>query len=809
MGVTEAQSSISADEAKALIHETDIPALMRWASGLRDAGYGTLITYSRKVFIPLTHLCRDSCHYCTFAQPPKRGEQHYMSPEQVLAVVSEGQKVGCTEALFTLGDKPELRYRQAQDALGRFGFDTTLEYLKSVSALVLKESTLLPHLNPGVMTAANLAALRPVAASMGLMLEELSGRLTARGGPHFGSPDKSPEVRLDTIRKAGELRIPFTTGLLVGIGETRLERIEALLILRDLHEQHGHLQEIIIQPFRAKPGTRMADHPDAPDEELLWTLAVARIIFGSRMSIQTPPNLASGLLDEVVDAGINDWGGVSPITADFVNPEAPWPHIATLAARMRARGRELVQRLPLYPDYISDLDCWVDDSLHSKVWSLCSSDLYARDGAWSPGQRAPLEPSHMSPRVAKEAPGHFDRIFARSESGAPLSEREIEWMFGARGAGFSEICEAADALRRKQSGDIVRYVVNRNINYTNVCSYRCAFCAFSKGKKSESERGRAYDLDAMEIQRRVSEAWQRGATEVCMQGGIHPDYTGSTYLAILDAVKRAQPQMHVHAFSPLEIRQGATTLGLPVAGFLSALRDAGLGSLPGTAAEILDDEVRAIICPDKVSTDEWLDVIETAHRVGLRTTATIMFGHVERPIHWARHLSRIRRLQEKTFGFIEFVPLPFVHMEAPVFFRGRARRGPTWRETVLMHAVARLALNPVLPNIQVSWVKLGVDGAKSCLQAGANDLGGTLMNESISRAAGGGHGEELPPDAMDTLIQSIDRRPEQRTTLYEPAPESQRRASYDGASLLPITLTQARKRANISLIQDCVQQSAG
>lgn len=804
MGVLGEQTLIATDEAKALTHETDIRALMQWASGLRDEGYGTLVTYSRKVFIPLTHLCRDSCHYCTFAQPPKRSEQLYMSPEQVLAVVSEGQKAGCTEALFTLGDKPELRYRHAHDALRRLGFDTTLDYLKSVSASVLKESTLLPHLNPGVMTAANLLMLRPVAASMGLMLEELSGRLTARGGPHFGSPDKLPQVRLDTIRTAGELNIPFTTGLLVGIGETRLERIESLLALRNLHERHGHLQEIIIQPFRAKPDTRMAGFRDAPDEELLWTIAAARIIFGAKMSIQAPPNLAAGLLDEVIDAGINDWGGISPITADFVNPEAPWPHIATLAARMRERGRELVQRLPLYPDYISDLGRWTDSSLHSKVWSLCGSDLYARDGNWSPGQRAPVEKSRAAPCVAKERPGLLDRIFAKAEAGSLLSEQDIERMFSARGTDFSDVCAAANALRQKQSGDVVRYVVNRNINYTNVCSYRCAFCAFSKGKR-EPDRDRAYDLDAMEIERRVNEAWQRGATEVCMQGGIHPDYSGSTYLTILKAAKRAQHEIHVHAFSPLEVRQGAATLGVPVADFLSMLRDAGLGSLPGTAAEILDDEVRAIICPDKLSTDEWLDVVETAHRAGLKTTATIMFGHVDRPVHWARHLIRLRLLQEKTLGFTEFVPLPFVHMEAPMFFRGRARRGPTWRETVLVHAVSRLSFNPILPNIQVSWAKLGVDGAKSCLQAGANDLGGTLMNESISRAAGAEHGEELPPRAMDTIIQSIDRHAEQRTTLYKPVPEARRKASYDVAPLLPIVQTRARKHANMSLVQSCTQ----
>jgi FO synthase len=539
----------------------------------------------------------------------------------------------------------------------------------------------------------------------------------------------------------------------------------------------------------------MAHAPDASRDELLWSIAVARLIFGTTMSIQTPPNLARDLIGDVIDAGINDWGGISPITADFVNPEAPWPHIVELSNAMQNRGRELVQRLPLYPAYAADLERWADRRLHSAILELCDSNLLARDSSWAPGQRTP--PIWVASRQSV-LPAGFQHLLAKCDKGQELTEDEIMALFGAREKAFDEVCKAADAVRSRMSGNTIRYVVNRNINYTNVCSYHCSFCAFSKNKRSQHDPVKAYDLDPSEIGRRVREAWDRGATEVCMQGGIHPNYTGDTYLAILRAAKDAVPDMHVHAFSPLEIHQGASTLGLPLADYLSRLRDAGLGTLPGTAAEILDDDVRRIICPDKLTTQEWVHVIETAHRVGLRTTATIMFGHVDRPRHWARHLLVIRHLQERTGGFTEFVPLPFVHMEAPMFFKGRSRPGPTWRETVLMHAVARLVLNPVLTNVQVSWVKLGVEGAKACLRAGANDLGGTLMNESISRAAGSEHGQEMPPPMMDQIILSLGRDPEQRTTLYTPGSDSQRRASYHPGALTPIVLTPARKLANVT-----------
>lgn len=796
MGRPVAGAELSGETAFALADETDIVGLMRRAARLRDEGHGNAVTYSRKVFIPLTSLCRDSCHYCTFARPPRRGERCFMSPEEVLDVARKGDAAGCREALFTLGDKPELRYRRAVDELRGLGHDTTISYLREVAALVLAETNLLPHLNPGVMSAAEMAALRPVGASMGLMLEETAGRLAARGGPHFGSPDKDPAARLAMIRAAGELKTPFTTGLLVGIGETRRERIEALLALRELHRAHGQIQEVIVQPFRAKAGTRMADAPDADDEELLWTIAVSRLVFGPEMSVQTPPNLSPDLITRAVDAGINDWGGISPVTADFVNPEAPWPHIDRLAAQMRAHGHVLKQRLPLYGNHIRALDVWADRGLHAKILAESDGEGLARDCEWSPGGGMPPPVTHRSGPIRLRS-RDLDRALDAADAGRELAEGDIVRLFAARDDEFGAVCRAADALRARLAGDVVRYVVNRNINYTNVCAFRCAFCAFSKGRTAAHLRGPAYDLDAAEIDRRVREAWRRGATEVCMQGGIHPAYDGDTYLAILRAVKDAEPGMHVHAFSPLEVWHGAQTLGLPVSGFLMRLRDAGLGSLPGTAAEILDDEVRAVLCPDKLDTRLWLDIVAAAHRAGLKTTATIMFGHVDRPGHWARHLLAIRRLQEETGGFTEFVPLPFVHMEAPLFFKGRARRGPTWRETVLMHAVARLVLGPVLPNVQASWVKMGIDGVKACLRAGANDLGGTLMNESISRAAGSEHGEELPPARMDAIIGAIGRRAEQRTTLYQPVPDRRRATSYAATPLAPVIRTPALRHARL------------
>ena len=786
---------LSASEALQLADIDDTAALMQIAAELRDRGFRNVVTYSRKVFLPLTQLCRDVCHYCTFAQTPRHLDAPYLSIDAVIEQVKAAEQLGCKEALLTLGEKPELRYRVAREALAEMGFATTLDYVAAVAERIVAETNVLPHINAGTMTAEEIGKLRRVSASMGIMLESASTRLCEKGQPHFGSPDKDPAVRLQTMHLAGLAQVPFTSGILIGIGETRRERIESLLALRDINAQHGHLQEIIVQNFRAKPDTLMAHAPEPDLNELLWTIAVTRCIFGAQMSIQAPPNLSPGVLPQLIAAGINDWGGVSPITPDYVNPEAPWPHLDTLARETAEAGKLLQERLTIYPAYALDHTRWLDAALHSKVLASIDTEGFARTDDWSPGETMtpPASDLHLLKKIPQKISADVKVIVELAQRGERLNEAQIVRLFQARGDDFSYVAQAANALRRDVNGDGVAYVVNRNINYTNICYFKCQFCAFSKGKLSENLRGRPYDLAPEEIQRRVREAWQRGATEVCMQGGIHPDYTGQTYLDILRDVKSAVPEMHVHAFSPLEVWQGAKTLGIDLEVFLRQLKDAGLGTLPGTAAEILDDEVRAIICPDKIGTDDWLQVIETAHRVGLRTTATIMYGHVEKYEHWARHLLRVRDLQQKTGGITEFVPLPFVAMEAPLYLKGKARRGPTFREAILMHAVARLTLHPLIENIQTSWVKMGEAGVAACLNAGANDLGGTLMNESITRAAGANHGQELPPEKMDALIDHCQRVPRQRTTLYDMPLSTQVAASYNAVPLADIINTPAHR----------------
>jgi FO synthase len=769
----------------------ELSQLMADAARLRDRGHGRLISYSRKVFIPLTRLCRDVCHYCTFAETPHAGRPSYLSPDDVLAIARAGAGAGCTEALFTLGDKPELRYSAAREALAGLGHETTISYLTAMCGLVLRETGLLPHANPGVMTREEIAGLREVTASQGIMLESTSERLCERGGVHFGSPDKHPAVRLETIRLAGELKVPFTTGILIGIGETREERIEALRAIGDLQAKYGHIQEVIVQNFRAKPDTKRAD-ADEPDlDDLLWTIAQARLILGPDMNIQAPPNLSPGVYPRLIGAGLNDWGGVSPVTPDHVNPEAPWPAIDELAQLSAEMGKVLVNRLAVYPAYARAPDTWLAPEVATQVRRMSDADGFARDDNWAPGN---TEPPPAPQVMLREVDPEIVRVVDRASAGQRLDHPDIVRLFAARDADYRHVTGAANALRRAVSGDVVRYVVNRNINYTNICYFRCRFCAFSKGRTHDDLRGAPYDLALEEVARRAIEAWQRGATEVCLQGGIHPDYTGETYEAICRTIKAAVPGMHIHAFSPLEVTQGAATLHTPIPAFLARLKQAGLGTLPGTAAEILDDEVRAIICPDKINTAQWLDVQRAAHKLGLRTTSTIMYGHIESSLAWARHLLALRDLQGDTNGFTEFVPLPFVHMEAPMYRQGRARRGPTFREAVIMHSVARLVLHPAITNIQTSWVKMGPAGAAICLDSGANDLGGTLMNESISRAAGTQHGQEFPPDAMEALIRSIGREPQQRDTLYRPVPEDRRAASFVAEELAPIVLTPPRKR---------------
>lgn len=747
-----------------MLEARSLEALIDRAEAMTLAAFGATVTYSRKVFIPLTHLCRDVCHYCTFARVPGKAAVPFLSIDQVLEIARAGEAAGCREALFTLGDRPEDRYVTARTALEAMGHVSTLAYLREAAAAVLAETSLLPHLNPGIMTEADLAELRPVAASMGLMLESSSERLAIKGGPHYGSPDKVPAIRLEAINAAGRMRVPFTTGILIGIGETREERIEALLAIREAHVRHGHVQEVIIQNFRAKADTRMAGHPEPSLEEHLWTIAVARLILGPGMTIQAPPNLQPDSLAALLRAGVNDWGGVSPVTPDHVNPEAPWPHLMALETATAAAGRVLTERLAIGPAFAKEPDHWLDPPIALKVRRAVDARGLPILDQWRAGTGE--VPPHLPVPGRTIIAARIDAILEKAGEGKGISEPEIVALFETTGPEVGRVVEAADTLRRKVVGEPVTYVINRNINYTNICTYRCGFCAFSKGT-AKALRGPAYKLDLAEVARRAAEAQQRGATEVCLQGGIHPGYDGNTYLSIVQAVKAAAPGIHIHAFSPLEITHGAQTLGMSLMAYLLMLKDAGLSTLPGTAAEVLHEEVRAIICPDKLDVTEWLAVMRAAHGVGLRTTATIMFGHVDGYHHWAQHLRLIRELQGETGGFTEFVPLPFVHMEAPIWRKGRARSGPSYREVILMQAVARIALHGSIDNIQASWVKLGEKGAVAALGAGVNDLGGVLMDESITRAAGGANGQCFDVASMHATAQAAGRYARQRTTLYD------------------------------------------
>jgi FO synthase len=758
------------------------------AGHLRDETTGPRVTLSRKVFIPLTKLCRDSCGYCTFAHPPRPGEAPFLTIDEVLSIAHAGAEAGCKEALFTLGDKPERKWPEARAQLDEMGFATTIDYLVAACRAVLDHTSLLPHANPGALTYDEALMLRPVTISQGTMLETLSTRLLGRGMAHFGAPDKRPQVRLETLDAAGKARVPFTTGILIGIGETYEERIDALLAIRDSHERHGHIQEVIVQNFRAKPDTLMAMHPEPTVDDMRLAIALARLVLPPDIAVQAPPNLTPHEYASYLASGLNDWGGVSPVTPDHVNPERPWPKLDELRALTEGNGFVLRERLAAYPAYCGTpraLEEWIDPALRGAVLDAIDGEGYRRpDEVWYSGADAPPPSSAVITLEAARAgawrvPGRVTRsavmsALDRAEAGDELNEDAVTLLFTAVGAETERLFEVADALRRETVGDEVTYVVNRNINYTNMCYFRCGFCAFSKGPKSLNLRGTPYLLTPEEVAERAREAWEAGATEVCMQGGIHHSFTGDNYVAYLQAVKEAIPEMHVHAFTALEVFQGAKASGLTVEEFLTSLRAAGLATLPGTAAEILDDEIRALICPDKINTAEWCEVHRIAHSIGLRSNATIMFGTVEGPRNWARHLTVVRDLHrdisDAKGGLFEFVPLPFVHMAAPIYLKGKARRGPTFEETLKMHAVSRIALHPFIPNIQVSWVKMGVEGAKLALQVGANDLGGTLMNENISRAAGASHGQELDATSMERLIRSIGRVPRRRTTLYDTVP---------------------------------------
>jgi len=740
------------------------------ARSVRDRAYGRRVTYSPKVFIPLTMLCRDRCGYCTFAKAPARLESPYLAPEEVLAIARAGRAAGCHEALFTLGERPEERYPMARDWLAAHGHASTVDYLAAMCRLVTEETGLLPHANAGALLPEELAVLRPVAASQGMMLESLAEGLAA----HRGAPDKEPARRLATLEAAGEQAIPFTTGILVGIGDDRAHRLAALRAIAASHARHGHVQEVIVQNFLPKPGTAMAKVDPCPPEELRWAIAAARLVLPPEIHVQAPPNLSDDLAP-LLEAGIDDWGGVSPVTADHVNPERAWPALEVLRAATEAAGHTLAPRLTVYPEFALDPQRWLDPDLRFGVLDASDAEGLARDGAWCSGGEAPppalLETAPVpSPLAtlggAAQAGSAVAEVLTGVALGQELGIDEIVTLFGARGPEVRLVAETADDLRQRAVGDTVTFVRNRNINYTNVCTFKCRFCAFSKGPLSLNLRGAPYLLELDEITRRVAEAEAEGATEVCLQGGIHPDFDGDYYLHVLGAVRAASETIHIHGFTALEVTEGARRSGVPLADYLARLKEAGLKTLPGTAAEILDDEVRAVICPDKIDTDEWLEAHRVAHAVGLRSNVTIMFGSVEQPVSWARHLVRTRALQRETGGFTEFVPLPFVHMATPLYLQHRARRGPTFREALLMHAVGRIAYAGDIENIQVSWVKMGAEGARQVLRAGANDLGGTLMDENISRAAGAQHGQRMGVEELEAVVAPLGRPLAQRSTLY-------------------------------------------
>jgi len=804
-------------EATVLLHARGehLETLLEHASRVRDAGLAAagregVITYSRKVFIPLTRLCRDRCGYCTFATAPHKVDAPFLSPDEVLDIARQGAALGCKEALFTLGDRPEDRWHQAREWLDAHGYDDTLSYVRAMAIRVLEETGLLPHLNPGVLSWRDLQRLKPVAPSMGMMLETTSRRLfEEKGRPHHGSPDKDPAVRLRVLEDAGRSNVPFTTGILIGIGETIEDRAESIFAIRKVAREYGGIQEVIVQNFRAKPDTAMRGLPDADLRELAATIAVTRLVLGPRARVQAPPNLVDTEYALMIRAGIDDWGGVSPLTPDHVNPERPWPQIDDLAARTAESGFGLRERLTIYPEYVRAGEPWLDPRLFGHVAALAEPetglaredavprglpwqepdggfeasgrvDLHVevdtsgrsadrRDdfdnvyGDWE-ALRERLDPARVTPGPgAAMVPGEV-RDALRKAGGDPagLSDAEAVALLSAEGEALEELVAIADELRRQATGDEVTYVVNRNINFTNVCYTGCRFCAFAQ-RRTDAD---AYTLSLDQVADRAEEAWAAGATEVCMQGGIHPDLPGTAYFDIARAVKARTPEMHVHAFSPMEVINGASRTNLSVEDWLHAAKEAGVDSLPGTAAEILDDEVRWVLTKGKLPAKEWVDVITTAHRVGLPTTATMMYGHVDTHLHWVRHIKLIRRLQEETGGFSEFVLLPFVHTSAPIYLAGVARPGPTARENRAVHALARILLHGAIRNIQCSWVKLQDDLCRQVLQGGVNDLGGTLMEETISRMAGSENGSYKTISELREMVAVTGRPARQRTTEY-------------------------------------------
>ncbi|MEV4804836.1 bifunctional FO biosynthesis protein CofGH [Nonomuraea sp. NPDC049421] len=802
--------TLDVTEATVLLHARDghLDTLLDHASRVRDAGLRAvgregIITYSKKVFIPLTRLCRDRCGYCTFATAPHKLPAPFLSPDEVLEIARQGAAMGCKEALFTLGDRPEDRWHQAREWLDAHGYDDTLSYVRAMAIRVLEETGLLPHLNPGVLSWRDLQRLKPVAPSMGMMLETTSRRLyEEKGQPHYGSPDKDPAVRLRVLEDAGRSNVPFTTGILIGIGETVEDRAESIFAIRKVAREYGGVQEVIVQNFRAKPDTAMRGLPDADLQELAATIAVARLVLGPRVRLQAPPNLVDAEYELMIRAGIDDWGGVSPLTPDHVNPERPWPQIDELAARTRDAGFALRERLTIYPEYVRAGEPWLDPRLFAHVAALADPEtglaredavLEGRpwqepDGGFAASGRVDLHVEVDTTGRTHDRRDDFDHVYGdwdalRERLGtvaaatpsdvrqalrragsdpAGLTDAEAVALLGADGEALDELAAIADGLRREAVGDDVTYVVNRNINFTNVCYTGCRFCAFAQ-RRTDAD---AYTLSLDQVADRAEEAWAAGATEVCMQGGIHPDLPGTAYFDIARAVKERTPDMHVHAFSPMEVINGASRTNLSIRDWLEAAKEAGVDSLPGTAAEILDDDVRWVLTKGKLPAKEWIEVITTAHRVGIPTTSTMMYGHVDNHLHWVRHIKLIRSLQEETGGFSEFVLLPFVHTSAPIYLAGVARPGPTAQENRAVHALARILLHGAIANIQCSWVKLQDDLCRQVLQGGVNDLGGTLMEETISRMAGSENGSYKTISELRAMVEVSGRPVRQRTTEY-------------------------------------------
>jgi len=801
---------LDATEAAVLLHARgeDLDALLTAAGKVRDAhllaeGRAGVVTYSRSVFIPLTRLCRDRCHYCTFATVPHKVPAAFLERDEVLAIARAGAAAGCKEALFTLGDRPEDRWPAAKEWLEARGYESTLDYVRASAIAVLEETGLLPHLNPGVLSWEELTRLKPVASSMGMMLETTAERLWSEpGGPHYGSPDKDPAVRLRVLTDAGRVNVPFTTGILIGIGETIAERAESLLAMRQVAKQYGHIQEVIIQNFRAKPDTAMRAAPDADLTELAATIAVARLVMPSTVSVQAPPNLVGEEFGLMLRAGVDDWGGVSPITPDHVNPEKPWPQVDELAEITREAGFSLQERLNVYPRYVrAAVGQWIDTRLTAHVSALALENGLANpdaavvgrewqepDGGLDTFGRADLNTAIDTEGRTGDRRGDFDEVYgdwdelkvpvapqrlsedvqrglkiAANDPGALLGDTDAAMaLLTADGSALEEMTRLADELRREVVGDDVTYVVNRNINFSNVCYVGCRFCAFAQRERDAD----AFRLSAEEVADRAQEAWDSGATEVCMQGGIDPKLPVTYYADVVRTIKKRLPDMHVHAFSPMEIVSAAAKAGVSVREWLTELREAGLDTIPGTAAEILDDDVRWVLTKGKLPTATWLDVVSTAHDLGIRSSSTMMYGHVDHPGHWLSHFRVLAKLQDQTGGLTEFVALPFVHRNAPIYLAGVARPGPTRRDNRAVHAFARLALHGRVDNIQCSWVKLGDEGTAEILNGGANDIGGTLMEETISRMAGSEHGSARTVRELETLASLAGRNARQRTTTY-------------------------------------------